>query len=145
MLHQICSDQRSGSTKASYAPETSIRSMKWLLSNRHTFTMDGYGALGLFSDRQEFQRNGIIRYTAIRKKQFEMLEAHIEKPFRIINFLIQTNNGADVALAKVGKICFRCVQRVALGNGSRRMENGQESMSTYILNFTLGMRARKSQ
>lgn len=74
---------------------------------RPTFTMHCNGALGTFTYIQKFFDDRIGRGAAIRKEKIIVIETSIRKLFGIIHPFIQTDNGSNVVILKIGNVSLR--------------------------------------
>ena len=70
-----------------------------------------------------------------------MIETRVHEALGIVDFLVQTNDVRHITFTKIGEVGFRCVQRVALAEGTmpRHPVYPHHSRASYIFYFTLRM------
>lgn len=70
------------------------------------------GAFSSFADVQELANDFQRRHCAINEEQVVMVEAGIDEPSRIIDFLVQAHDCGDIVFPEIREICLRRVQRI---------------------------------
>lgn len=106
MLDQIAGDKSSG------ASETGL-------------TVHSNGARTLFAEIEKRLDDAVAWRATVDKEQVDVLEAGVNKPLGVVDLFVEAHDAFDVVLAEVARICFGCVQRVA------------------VLDFALGVRPRE--
>ena len=108
MLNQIAGD------KSSSASETGL-------------AVNSNGAGTLLAQIEKCFDDAVAWRAAVDEEQVDVLEAGVNEPLGVVDLLVEAHDAFDVVLTEVTRICFGCVQRVA------------------VLDFALGVRPRERQ
>lgn len=81
-----------------------------------TFAVDGQRTLGRLGDVQEPLQDVVTGRAAVNKEQVPVVEARLHEAPRVVDLLVQSNNGRHVVFTEVGDVGLRGVEGVPCNN-----------------------------
>lgn len=103
----------------------------------YTFAVDGNCAIGRLANGEEPFHDYVGWSGTVRKKEIPVLESRPGESSSIVNPLIQTDDGGDVILPKVGEIGFRSVLSFFFILGRMRSAESDELVRNNPVEITI--------